>query len=67
MSLENKNELRLLDKVQRVKKITPQELRVYKGFNSLSEEDAEQLISNMEQYCEVLLDNLERNSFQINT
>jgi len=60
LKAKNKNQLFILDELKNVKKVTKESVKNYKGFEKISETESSILLSTLETFCEVLLNQVER-------
>ncbi|WP_027393507.1 hypothetical protein [Aquimarina latercula] len=47
-----------LKQIQKIKKMTPERLRSFIGFEDLSNEEAEQTIIIMEEFCKIMFNHI---------
>jgi len=60
LNAKNKNQLFILDELKNVKKVTKESVKNYKGFEQISEAESSILLTTLETFCEVLLNQIER-------
>ncbi|MDG1176212.1 MAG: hypothetical protein P8N07_10510 [Flavobacteriales bacterium] len=60
LNAKNKNKLFILDELKNVKKVTKESVKNYKGFEQISEAEASVLLTTLETFCEVLLNQTQR-------
>lgn len=60
LKAKNKNQLFILDELKHVKKVTTESVKNYKGFEQISEAESLILLTTLETFCEVLLNQIER-------
>lgn len=58
---KNINQLFILDELKNVKEVTTESIKLYKGFEGISDEESTELIKTLETYCSVLLNQCQRN------
>jgi hypothetical protein len=56
----NINQLFILDELKNVKEVTTETIKNYDGFEQMTEEESSVLLSTLETYCEVLLNQIQR-------
>jgi len=54
------NQIFILDELKNVKKVTKESVKNYKGFEQISEVESSVLLTTLETFCEVLLNQIER-------
>ena len=54
------NQIFILDELKNVKKVTKESVKNYKGFEQISEAESSVLLTTLETFCEVLLNQIER-------
>ena len=54
------NQIFILDELKNVKKVTKESVKNYKGFEQMSEAESSVLLTTLETFCEVLLNQIER-------
>ncbi|MEN8858363.1 MAG: hypothetical protein ABF260_09920 [Flavobacteriaceae bacterium] len=60
LNTKNKNQLFILGELKNVKKVTKESVKNYKGFEQISEAESLVLLTTLETFCEVLLNQIER-------
>ena len=60
LNTKNKNQFFILDELKNVEKVTKESIKNYKGFEQISEAQASVLLTTLETFCEVLLNQVER-------
>jgi len=60
LKAKNKNQLFILDELKNVKKVTTECVKNYKGFEKISEAESSILLTTLDTFCEVLLNQIER-------
>lgn len=60
LNTKNKNQFFILDELKNVKKVTKESIKNYKGFEQISEAQASVLLNTLETFCEVLLNQTQR-------
>lgn len=60
LNAKNKNQLFVLNELKNVKKVTKESVKNYKGFEQISKAEASALLTTLETFCEVLLNQTQR-------
>ena len=60
LNAKNNNQLFILYELKNVKTVTKESVKNYKGFEKMSDAESSILLKTLETFCEVLLNQIER-------